>query len=207
MVALAVLLALVALQQAPRAMRARGLGQVYDRLRRTDAQEALAHLAAALHEQRTNMAVYAVVSRARDLQRLRAACAVVEDVLPGLREGRLALKAMLRAVSVIVPLTPIRPLPLPAWRLRSLGGLTSSIPCIVASGLARMRLRIWLLGRAAVWSLRRLRTGAERFSRDPRLWEQMSGAIADLGLAGEETAAATYERVVRTLDSVVAGCH
>jgi hypothetical protein len=205
-VALAALLALGVLQRVRRATREHDFGRVYDRLRRADAQEALAHLAAALHEQRASIAAYAAATRARDLRRLRAACAVVEDVLPDLREGRLALKAMLRAVSVIVPLAPTRSLPRQAWRLRGLGKLTSTVPCVVASGMARLRLRLWLLGRATVWSLRRLRTGAERLSSDPRLWEeQISGAIADLGLVGEETAAATYERVVRTLDSVVGG--
>jgi len=174
---------------------------LYDRLLSSRGQEVLEYLTNAVDEHRAGLEACGVALAVRDVERIKMATEAVELFAPGLTDGLRATRAMLRAISVMVPLPPVAPWVWRAWELRGLSGLTGLVHNLLVSGVERARLRVWLLARALSWSLRRLRTGADAVVLKPAAWRSIEIAVADLATVGDE-AELTYGRVVRALDVV-----
>jgi len=138
---------------------------------------------------------------ARDAARFRRAVTIVEDFAPGLRSGLEAMRTVGRAASTLVPLPAVRPLAWRAWQLRTLTGLVVVLHAALVAATERMRLRVWLLGRALAFCLRRLRCSSRRVAQDDREWGPVARTIDDLAMVGNE-AALTYHHVVHALDSI-----
>jgi hypothetical protein len=180
--------------------RQREIERTFDRLLSGNGQDALDTMTLALQEHRAGLQACGAALRERDGARMRMACEAVEGFAPGLQDGLRATRNLLRAVSVLVPLPPVAPSAWRAWELRGLAGLVAVAHNLAVTGVERVRLRLWLLGRALVWSLGRLRGGTRRVQVEPAAWTTIEVAVADLGTVGDE-AEVTYERVVRALDA------
>ncbi len=193
--ALLVLLLLVA--RVSDRVRSRALEETWSRVLSPAGHEALDYMVLAVREHRVGVDVLSRAARARDETRLRRAVFVVEGFAPGLEEGLSAVHSMARAVSAIVPLPPVGPLLWRAWRLRSLSSGALVVHVILVAAAERVRLRVWLLGRALGYCLRSLR----RSSAGCTEWKRVEVALHDLSVVGDQ-AELTYERIVRALDAV-----
>lgn len=137
----------------------------------------------------------------RDRRVLTAAVTAVELSAPTLLEGLRALAIVARTVSVLVAPPPIPP---SAWRAAGLRGLAAGVVvlhAIAVSGTERVRLRLWLLGRAFQLAASSFARSAARVDVQPRAWDAAAVALADLGTARTE-AGVTYARVLRGLDAL-----
>lgn len=154
-----------------------------------------------LGDQRVGVSLGTAALRERDQRLLRAAVVSIEGHAPNLLEGLRALRVMARAASVLVAPPPIFPLVWRAWSLRGLTACAAVVHGVLVLGVERVRLRLWLLSRAFVFSSRTLTRGAARVRGGHDGWREIAVAVHDLDVVSNETTA-TYECVVRSLDAV-----
>ncbi len=196
-IAIALLVCLLVVARVSERGRLRAREDTWNRILSPAGNEVLDYMVLAVQEHRVGLEVLRRAARGQDEERLRKAVSVVEGFAPGLEEGLAAVRNMSLAVRVLVPLPPIEPFLWRAWRLRGLSGLALAAHVILVATAERLRLRVWLLGRALGFCLGILRRSASGRAE----WNKVEVALHDLAVVGSE-AEVTYRRVVRALDAV-----
>ncbi len=195
--ALALLVLLLVIGRAGERARGRSLEDTWNHILSPAGHEVLDYMVLAVREHRVGVEVLSRAVLGRDEVRLRRAVSVIEGFAPGLEEGLMAVRNMSLAVDVLVPLPPVQPFLWRAWQLRGLSGVTLAAHVVLVAAGERLRLRVWLLGRALGFCLGLLR----RSSAGRAEWKKVEIAFHDLTAVGDE-AEVTYDRVVRALDAV-----
>ncbi len=195
--AIALLVLLVLAGRARDRVRSRDLEETWNRVLSPAGHAALDHMVLAVREHRVGVEVLSRAARGHDEARLRRAVSVVEGFAPGLEEGLSAVRNMSLAVGALVPLPPVEPFLWRAWRLRGLSGAAFAAHVVLVAAAERLRLRVWLLGRALGFCVGLLR----RSSAGCAEWTRVEVALHDLAVVGDQ-AEMTYDRVVRALDAV-----
>lgn len=199
LLAFALLALLLVMTRADDTRRARALEGLWNSVLSDSGRETLDYFLRAIEEHRFGVGLLDRAAVERDERRLRHAVAVVEGFAPGIVEGLSAMRDMSYIIGALAPLPAIRPLAWAAWRLRGLGGLALFAHVLLVTAAERVRLRIWLLGRALGLCLRSLRRGI--VAQPAARWATVRTALKDLAVVGDE-AEVTYRHVVRALDAV-----
>lgn len=180
--------------------RCRSIEEAWSGVLSSSGSNVLTYLVLAVDEHRVGLDLAARAARARDAARLRRAVAIVDGFAPGLAEGLQAVRTMSRVVAALVPLPPVAPSVWRAWRLRGLSAAALVIHVVLVAAAERVRLRVWLLGRALGICLASLRCSATHAETEPA-WSRVESALHDLGVVGDE-AELSYRRVVTALDAM-----
>lgn len=165
-----------------------------------EARWTLDRLELVLGDHRMGVELGASALHARDRRILRAAVLAIEAHAPSVRAGFEALSSISRTVAVLVPPPPTPARAWRGWGPRGLAAAAAALGAMLVTGTERVRLRLWLLGRALQLGVRAVRRGVADVEARDR-WAQVEAAVHDLHLVGAE-AGVTYARVVLALDAV-----